>query len=140
MRLFLLFDPDGDSRAILATYLRHLGHQVLDTDIPGDALALARQHRPDLVVAEFLHPFSPAASLLEALRLDPTTTDIPVVVWTSRVESHTVTRIRELGAVFVAKPTPPSTVYRAAQSALEHRGFGPSPPLDGPTSSAAPEA
>lgn len=140
MRLFLLFDPDGDSRAILATYLRHLGHQVLDTDIPGDALALARQHRPDVVVAEFLHPFAPASSLLEALRVDPTTADIPVVVWTSRVESHTVTRIRALGGIFVAKPTPPSTVVQAARRALEHHDFGSSPPLDGPTSSAAPES
>lgn len=123
MRLFLLFDPDGDSRSILATYLRHLGHQVLDTDIPGDALALAREHRPDAVITEAVRMRSPTASLLESLRLDPATASIPVVVWTSRVDPETIRAVRTYGGIFVSKPAAPSVVYRSLTTALDAAPF-----------------
>lgn len=123
MRLFLLYDPDGDSRSILATYLRHVGHQVLDTDIPGDALALAREHRPDAVITEILSVHTPSPTLLELLRLDQATASIPVVVWTSRVDPLTIKAVRAHGAVFVPKPSAPSTVYRTLVDTLD-----PTPP------------
>ena len=111
MRLFLLYDPDGDSRSILGTYLRHRGHQVLDTGSFEDAVSLAREHSPDAVVSELAPISSRGASLLETLRLDPATALLPVLVWTSRVEPSTVGRVEAHQGVFLAKPTSPSTVY-----------------------------
>lgn len=128
MRLFLVFDPDPDSRAILAAYLRHLGHQVLDTDRAEDALGLAREHRPDGVVTEFVTPTSPTYSFLETLRLDPATARIPTVVWTSRMGPELSRRVEVAGGVLVSKPTSPRTVYRALLQALERSTPGLVPP------------
>lgn len=139
MRLFLLYDPDGDSRAILATYLRHVGHQVLDTDVPGDALALAREHRPDAVITEIRSLHTPTPTVLESLRLDQATASIPVVVWTSRVDPVTIKAVRAHGAVFVPKPSAPSVVYRTLVETLDATPPDSYPPGARPRPSTSPE-
>lgn len=139
MRLFLLYDPDGDSRSILATYLRHVGHQVLDTGILNDALALAREHRPDAVVTETTRVVSPTPSLLESLRLDPATASIPVVVWTSRVDPDTRKHVEARGAAFVPKPSAPSVVYRRIAETLDAGAAESYPSEDRPRPFTSPE-
>ncbi|MGQ0600116.1 MAG: response regulator, partial [Anaerolineales bacterium] len=49
-----------------------------------DGLALIRTHRPDLVILDLMMPEVDGFGVLDALRADETTRDIPVIVVTAK--------------------------------------------------------
>lgn len=77
------------------------------------ALDVAREHRPDLVLLDIDMPVMDGFSTLKALRADPVTRDIPVVFVTGHNDPDTEVRCLKSGGVdFVSKPVHP-TVLRA---------------------------
>jgi CheY-like chemotaxis protein len=78
--------------------LRHAGTAA-------EGLAMTREHRPDLVLLDLHLPDAPGEDVLKALRDDPSTRSLPVIVATADVTSETARRITALGAdAFLAKP------------------------------------
>lgn len=54
--VILICDDDATTREFIATILRHEQFEVIATDNGTDAVTLARQHRPDLVLLDFMIP------------------------------------------------------------------------------------
>ena len=52
----LICDDDATTREFIATILRHEQFEVIATDNGTDAVTLAKQHRPDLVLLDFMIP------------------------------------------------------------------------------------
>ena len=48
----LIVDRSHESREVLRTALARHGLRVLEANVPGDGLALARLHRPDVIVLD----------------------------------------------------------------------------------------
>lgn len=68
-------------------------------------LELARQHRPDLILLDLNLPDLPGHEVLQRLRADPQTRDIPVVVISADATPGQVERLRAAGArAYVTKP------------------------------------
>lgn len=68
-------------------------------------LELACQHRPDLVLLDLNLPDLPGAVLLERLRAEPLTRDIPVVIISADATPQQVERLKAAGAAdYLAKP------------------------------------
>ena len=82
-----------------------------------EALALARELRPDLVVLAVMLPGLSGIEVLEALRLDEELRSIPVVVITAW--SHAELDAQVAGADrFVSKPFDPDQLSRAVEELL----------------------
>lgn len=83
-------------------------------------LELARELVPDLVLLDLALPGLTGWEVLSALRAEPATSHVPVVIVTAHGESGSASRARDLGADgFIAKPFRPAELRRAIQ---EHLG------------------
>jgi len=94
-----------DDRLVLATLshgLAQAGYDVIDADNGGDAILLAREHRPELALLDIrmdgLSGFDVAAYLREHLR-------IPFMFLSAFSDEATLARIKALGALaYLVKP------------------------------------
>ena len=79
----LVVDGDEDQHRICGAYLPHVGYRVLAALGGPEGLRLAREHRPDLVVLDMLLPGIDGRRLFQALRDDPATRRVPVLLVTA---------------------------------------------------------
>ena len=69
------------------------------------AIELAREHRPDLILLDLHLPDLDGDEILQRLRNDPRTADIPVVMYTADATERQVRRLLEAGAAaYLTKP------------------------------------
>ena len=105
----LLVEDDEDSRAIYGTVLRHAGYLVVEADDGEAALKSVRQHRPDLVVMDAGLPGMDGWDATAALKNDPATASVPILVLTVHGQRTDVERAEAAGCdAFVLKPADPS--------------------------------
>ena len=99
----LVIDDDTSMLAFLKLHLQKAGHVVLlaEDGIVGGRLALSAS--PDLILLDVQMPYLSGYELVEALKVDPATWDIPVVFLTA--DKHVEQRTRMLRAeAFLKKP------------------------------------
>jgi CheY-like chemotaxis protein len=87
MLTVLAVDDDPLARELLRASLEPAGFDVLMADGGVAGLELARQARPDLIVLDLMMPDLDGFAVIDALRADPDTAHIPVVVVTSKTMS-----------------------------------------------------
>jgi signal transduction histidine kinase/CheY-like chemotaxis protein len=80
--LVLVIDDDPLVRQLLETYFKDQGFQVATAAQGMDGLRLARELRPATITLDVLMPGMDGWSTLAALKSDPATHDIPVVMLT----------------------------------------------------------
>lgn len=86
------------ARELLCGILRSFGLQVTEAADGRQALAFARQKRPDLIMTDLEMPFMGGIELIEELKRDPALRDVPVLVLTTLQDQQTRDRVRALGA------------------------------------------
>ena len=77
----LLVEDDKTLRKTLAHNLEKEGYDIIETGEGGDALTLAREHTPDLVVLDVMLPTLDGLSVCRILRNE---SDVPIVMLTAR--------------------------------------------------------
>src|SRR3954466_4265432 len=104
MRILLVEDAPF-LRYAFGRLLRMHGYEVMEAHDGRAALECVPEFRPQLVVTDLLMPGMDGVELIERLRADPETADLPVVALTADASEQTEKRARRAGAVdFVAKP------------------------------------
>ena len=83
MATILIVDDLSANRKFLVTLLRHQGHRLLEAADGREGLAAVRAEHPDLVITDVLMPVMDGYELVRQLRLDPTTSGIPVLFYTA---------------------------------------------------------
>jgi PAS domain S-box-containing protein len=78
----LLADDETNVRSLVATYLRRAGYQVIEASGGAEALRLAHQHAPHLVLLDVRMPDLDGIAVLHALRAAPDTRNLPVIMMT----------------------------------------------------------
>jgi CheY-like chemotaxis protein len=105
MARVLVVDDEPDVLLLCRLNLEQRGHQVLEAPNGDEALDLAREGTPDLVVLDLMLPGIDGYQVLQALRADGRTSGIPVLVLTAKSLQADRERSRQLGAAaFVTKP------------------------------------
>jgi CheY-like chemotaxis protein len=105
----LVVDDSPAIRDLIAVNLRLEGYDVRTADDGQAALELLAGWRPDVVTLDVVMPRLDGFATLEALRADPATADLPVVLVTGRAQAADRARGEELGAdAFVSKPFEPA--------------------------------
>jgi len=81
--LILLVDDEPELTAVFGDKLGSSGFRVARAESGKDALALAREERPDAVLLDLRMPEMDGAAFLDVFRKDPDFKDIPVAILTS---------------------------------------------------------
>jgi DNA-binding response OmpR family regulator len=79
-RTVLVIDDDGPTRNLLEDILALENYAVLKAGHGRQALALAREHAPDVILLDRGMPAMPGAAILRELRACAATRHIPVVM------------------------------------------------------------
>lgn len=104
IRKVLIVDDDEDIRVVSEMALRRIGSwEALVAGSGDEALAKARQERPDVILLDVMMPGVDGPTTMARLRADPATAAIPVIFLTARAQAHEVERYLELGAVGVIR-------------------------------------
>jgi PAS domain S-box-containing protein len=130
MTRVLIVDDNPDSLYLLRVLLRGHGHAVDEAANGVDALVLARQAPPDLVISDLMMPVMDGYTLLRAWRADPALRDIPFIVYTATfTEERDRLLAEELGANrFIIKPMDPDQLIERITSVLDSFAHGQLPP------------
>ncbi len=79
-------EDDDATRMILCRVLRRHRYRVIDVENGKLARDAARREQPDIVLLDWTMPVMDGLTALAALKSDPATQDIPVVLLTARSE------------------------------------------------------
>ena len=115
----LVIDDDPASRELLQRMLEKEGYAVRLAPNGPDGIAAAKEHKPDLITLDVMMPSMDGWAVLSALKADPATADIPVVMLTM-VEDRPMGFA--LGATeYLTKPVQKSRVLEAVSRCVTHK-------------------
>ena len=86
MALIVVMEDDAGTRMLIASVLKKDGHEVLTAEDGVAGLALVGPNRPDLIISDVQMPGMNGFDMLAAVRKDPATAAIPVILLTSLQE------------------------------------------------------
>jgi PAS domain S-box-containing protein len=121
----LAIDDDPDARDLIARLARAEGFEPLLAGTGEEGVRLARQLRPAAIVLDVMMPGMDGWSVLSALKVDPATAGIPVVVTTVLEDSDIAWALGAAG--YLMKPVERE---RLAEMLRKYRA-GPAPPAAG---------
>ena len=101
----LLVEDAPILRYAFVRLLRLHGFEVMEANNGREALACLSKFRPQLIVTDLTMPVMDGVVLIERLRADPETADVPVVAITAEATEQAEQRARRAGVDdFLAKP------------------------------------
>jgi PAS domain S-box-containing protein len=83
MATILVVDDLSANREVLVVLLGHQGHRLIEAADGREGLETVQREHPDLVITDVLMPVMDGYELVRQLRLDPSTSRIPVVFYTA---------------------------------------------------------
>lgn len=118
----LIIEDDAAVRQTLADILELNGYTVSLAVDGAAGLAAVRTEAPALVITDIAMPRLDGFGILTALRRDPDTRALPVIVLTARADRASMRRGMELGADdFITKPFTEDEVLHSIAARLEKR-------------------
>jgi signal transduction histidine kinase/CheY-like chemotaxis protein/putative methionine-R-sulfoxide reductase with GAF domain len=83
-RTVLVIDDDARDRRLVADTLEPEGYSVLTAEDGEEGVELVRRERPAVVLLDLLMPGLDGFAVVDELRADPSTADVPIVVLTAK--------------------------------------------------------
>ncbi|MCZ6880528.1 MAG: response regulator [Gammaproteobacteria bacterium] len=124
----LVVDDSTSARAVLAQQLRDQQIEVDAVDSGEAALRYLEEQHPDVIFMDHLLPGMDGFEALQAIKENPETCNIPVLMYTSKRGEVYLNQVRELGAAGVLpkgnKPIQVSKVLRSLRLASPHGTAG----------------
>ena len=122
----LLIDDNADDALLIRRLLEgYKAYRVYHAKDGWDGLTMARQKLPDLIVTDLTMPGIDGFGLVEELKLDPRTRDIPVVVVSAK--DITLDERKRLNghiqAVYQKGSLPPRRFVDQVVQAIEEKSF-----------------
>jgi two-component system response regulator CpxR len=119
----LLVEDDDDTRSMYATAIAFGGFTVREAADGRQALSMALERAPDVLVTDLAGPKLDGFELIRWLRANRPTARIPVVVLTGHSDDSARRRATELDAAFVLKPCLPDALIAHIARALGNAGW-----------------
>ena len=109
----LIVDDYPDALEMWGLYLRSTGFEVLTASNGVDALEVATEQLPDLVVLDLELPGKSGIEVATALRAQPSTRDIPLIAATGYSHSEQLELARRAGFdAILVKPCEPDALVK----------------------------
>jgi two-component system, OmpR family, phosphate regulon response regulator PhoB len=115
----LIVEDEMPLVTLLRYNLEREGFAALDAQDGEEALNIAREQRPDLVLLDWMLPLMSGIEVCRQLRRNPDTREIPIVMLTARGEEGDKLRGLDSGADdYVTKPFSPSELIARIRAVL----------------------
>jgi CheY-like chemotaxis protein len=126
MGTVLVVDDNADTLKVMLLFLARAGHRTLAAN--SAALALKKLHtdRADLAIIDLMMPQQSGLDLLYALRREPRTRDLPVIVYSAVSEPRYVREAMRAGATdyWLKGSIRPDQLQARLQAYLPNAGDG----------------
>ncbi len=92
----LVIEDDDDARTMYSIMLRSWGHEVLEATTGEEALRIAQQRKPDLILLDIMMPDMDGYEVCVQLRADPHFQTVPIIFFTAldtadeRIKGYTI--------------------------------------------------
>jgi two-component system sensor histidine kinase ChiS len=118
----LIIDDELHIRRLIAQMLELAGYRVLEAASGPEALSLLEEERPDVITCDIFMPGMSGFEVLEALKSQPSTAEIPVIMLTALGQEKDTARAMELGAAdYVTKPFGTTKLAETIERQLDGR-------------------
>jgi two-component system cell cycle response regulator DivK len=115
----LVVEDQEDNRQILRDLLGSVGYEMIEADNGEAAVALAAQHRPDLILMDIQLPILDGYEATRRIKADPALKAIPIIVVTSYALSGDEGKARAAGCdAYVTKPYSPRQLLATIRANL----------------------
>jgi len=124
VRHILIADDDEDDRMLFLDALKQVSQEI-ELSMAGDGVELlsllrGARLRPDVLFLDLNMPAKNGFESLQEIKKDPELQQLPVIVFTTTANHHTVDQLFTLGArYFIQKPTDFNVLIRLIHSVLE---------------------
>jgi DNA-binding response OmpR family regulator len=120
--VILAADDDDDILELVCLTLEQVGHTMLRASNGDEALELAREHRPDMCVLDVVMPSKTGIEVVEALRDEDETAQIPILLLTATVnEKDLIPGIEKDSDRYMRKPFSPRELQDRVAALLRSR-------------------
>lgn len=120
MKTILIADDEAHLRLLVRKTLTEDDYRIVEAVDGQEALARARKERPDLVVLDWMMPRLSGLQVLEALRSDPDTASVRVIVLTARSQQIDRSLALQQGiSAYLVKPFSPLELIQLVERVLE---------------------
>ena len=117
--LVLIAEDSLVVRTLLRRQLEDYGHRVVEAGDGEEALAMCREHDPDVILLDVEMPKLDGHGVLAALQASPDMADTPVVFLTARTTTEDVVEGLRLGAHdYLRKPFEPAELLARVSAAV----------------------
>src|SRR5262249_12348991 len=130
MARILLIDDDASLLQMVRLMLEREGHQVLLAEGGEEGLTIAREQAPDLAIVDLMMPGISGYGVTRALRTDPHTAAMPVLILTARGQSMDRQMALDAGAnSHLANPVTPKDLIGRVTEVLANPPLRPPVPV-----------
>jgi two-component system, cell cycle response regulator DivK len=117
--LILLVDDVEDTRDIYSTYLTFHGYKIICAADGPEAIRVAEQLHPTLILMDLRLPGMTGTEALHKLRAKPQFADVPIVAFTAHaLDDERTKALREGFDAFITKPCLPDDLLTAINGIL----------------------
>jgi CheY-like chemotaxis protein len=121
-KVIVVADDERMLRQLVRATFRGRPIQILESADGAEALEMARAERPDVVLLDVGLPVLDGYAVCRALKSDPATAGITVVMLTARAQKHDLERGAAAGAdAYITKPFSPQRLLADVDRLLEAR-------------------
>ncbi len=88
MKKLLIADDEDGIRSLVRMTLEADSYEILEARDGEEALALAREHRPDLILLDVMMPGASGVEVCRALKSDASTSGITIIMLTAQAQEE----------------------------------------------------
>ncbi len=101
----LVIDDEPEITEIVDSFLSEAGYHVMVENIPQNAVEIAKNFKPNIILLDIMMPNVDGYDICEALKKDPTLTTTPVIFLTGKDRNDDMGRSFKAGGdMFIKKP------------------------------------
>ncbi len=119
----LVVDDTAQNRRLMEAVLTPLGHDVSSAESGPEALAMIDADAPDLVLLDVVMPDMDGYAVCRALRADPETQMLPIIMLTSSGDQDKVGAIEAGADDFIARPFDQNELVARVRSLLRIKHY-----------------
>ena len=120
VKTILIADDDEDLRLLVQVTLENPTYRILTAADGCKALDAVQQHRPDLLILDWMMPGLTGCEVITQLRQNPETLAIPVIMLTAREGLEAKEQVASLElAGYLVKPFSPLELIQKVREVLE---------------------
>ena len=122
MAKILIAEDERDIRELITFTLRYAGHEVTPAANGEEALALAREHVPELILMDVRMPKMTGYEACRHMKADEKLKNVPVIFLSAKGQETEIQTGLEVGASdYILKPFAPDQLIKRVSEILSHK-------------------